>query len=133
MSETTSETDRPGASAPTILVVERDVLIRMAVCAYLRDCGFVVIEAADEDEAMAVLRADFAVRIVVIDLGPTRESKGFELARWVRTQAPRIRTVLTSGTRNLARQAHDLCEEGPVLPKPYSYQELEQRIRRLLK
>jgi DNA-binding response OmpR family regulator len=127
-----SETDSGQAGAPTILVVERDVLIRMAVCAYLRDCGFAVIEAADEDEALAILRSDLEVRIVVIDLGPGRESKGFELAKWVRTHQPRIKLVLTSGVRNLARQAHDLCEEGPILPKPYSYQELEQRIRHLL-
>jgi CheY-like chemotaxis protein len=39
----------------TILVVEDDVLIRMPIAQYLRDCGNRVIEAVSADEAMTVL------------------------------------------------------------------------------
>jgi CheY-like chemotaxis protein len=39
----------------TILVVEDDVLVRMPISQYLRDCGYRVIEAVNADEAMAVL------------------------------------------------------------------------------
>jgi CheY-like chemotaxis protein len=39
----------------TILVVEDDVLIRMPIAQYLRDCGYRVIEAVSADEAMTVL------------------------------------------------------------------------------
>jgi CheY-like chemotaxis protein len=42
-------------SQETVLVVEDDVLIRMPISQYLRDCGYRVIEAANADEAMAVL------------------------------------------------------------------------------
>ena len=38
-----------------VLVVEDDVLIRMAIAEYLRDCGYKVIEAVSADEALAVL------------------------------------------------------------------------------
>jgi hypothetical protein len=30
------------------------------------------------------------------------------------------------------QEAGKLCEEGPLVDKPYVYEELEQRIRRLL-
>jgi CheY-like chemotaxis protein len=39
----------------TILVVEDDVLVRMPISQYLRDCGYKIIEAANADEAMTVL------------------------------------------------------------------------------
>ena len=46
-------TDKP-AFQETILVVEDDVLVRMPIAQYLRDCGYRVIEAVSADEAMAV-------------------------------------------------------------------------------
>ncbi len=41
----------------TILVVDDEVLIRMPIAEYLRDCGYRVVEAANGDEAIAVLTA----------------------------------------------------------------------------
>ena len=38
----------------TVLVVEDEVLLRLSIAAYLRDCGYKVIEAADADEAVLV-------------------------------------------------------------------------------
>jgi CheY-like chemotaxis protein len=125
------KTNTPKAP-PVILVVEGDVLVRMAVCAYLRECGFVVAEAANDSEALTILQSEFNVDCAFIDLGPSGNLKGFELARWVRRNRPPIRVILTSGAKRTAQEAHDLCGEGPVLPKPYSHQQLEQQIRRLL-
>jgi CheY-like chemotaxis protein len=42
-------------SQEIVLVVKDDVLIRIPIAQYLRDCGYRVIEAACADEAMAVL------------------------------------------------------------------------------
>ena len=42
--------------AGTILVVEDEVLIRLVIAEYLRDCGYRVIEAVHADEALLVLR-----------------------------------------------------------------------------
>ena len=41
------EEERP---EPTVLMVEGDVMIRLVVAAYLRECGFKVIEASSVDE-----------------------------------------------------------------------------------
>jgi CheY-like chemotaxis protein len=41
----------------TVLLVEGDVLIRTFVAEYLRECGYRAMEAANVDEALAVLDA----------------------------------------------------------------------------
>jgi CheY-like chemotaxis protein len=47
-------TDKPNRQETT-LFVEDEVLVRMPIAQYLRDCGYRVIEAANADEAMTVL------------------------------------------------------------------------------
>jgi CheY-like chemotaxis protein len=46
------------AGTETVLVVEDEVLIRMVISTYLRDCGYRVIEAANADEAILVLQQE---------------------------------------------------------------------------
>ena len=57
MSASLQEQD-PSATIRTILVVEDEVLVRMPLAEYLRDCGYRVFEAASVAEAKAVLDAD---------------------------------------------------------------------------
>jgi two-component system, response regulator PdtaR len=52
----------------TVLVVEDDVLIRLATADRLRERGFVVVEAADAEEAVALLQAQVPVRLVFTDV-----------------------------------------------------------------
>ena len=40
---------------PTILVVDDEVMIRLAIADYLQECGFKVLEANSADEAVAIL------------------------------------------------------------------------------
>jgi CheY-like chemotaxis protein len=117
---------------PSVLVVEDEVLIRMAVAEYLRDCGYRVIEAGNGDEAVAVLKADRYVDVVFSDVSMPGEIDGFALAQWVRRELPAVRVILTSGIRKTARAASDLCEDSPLLDKPYDHAEVERRIRALL-
>lgn len=127
------ESDEPvQASQPTVLVVEDEVLIRMAVSDYLRECGFHVIEAGSADEAIEVLKADTAVDIVFSDVNMPGSLDGFGLAQWIRRERPQLKVILTSGVSRKAREAGDLCEDGPFLDKPYHHGDLERHIRQLL-
>jgi CheY-like chemotaxis protein len=117
---------------PTVLIVEDEVLIRMAIADYLRDCGYRVVEAGNGNEAVAVLTADPAVDVVFSDVNLPGILNGFSLAQWVRRERPAVRIILTSGIAKSAREAHDLCEEGPLMEKPYEHREVERRIRMLL-
>ena len=119
-------------SQPTVLVVEDEVLIRMAVSDYLRECGFHVVEAGSADEAIEVLKADTVVDVVFSDINMPGKLDGFGLAQWIRRERPQVKVILTSGVTRKAKEAGSLCEHGPVLAKPYHHAELEQQIRRLL-
>ena len=124
--------DAAPAPAPMVLVVEDEVLIRMAVSDHLRDCAFHVVEAGSGDEAVRVLEAGIQVDIVFSDVHMPGEVDGFALSHWVRRERPGVRVILTSGIARAAKAAGDLCEEGPFLAKPYDHRDLERHIRSLL-
>ena len=120
-------------STHTILVVEDEVLIRMLVADYLRECGYQVFEAAGVAEAKAVLDADTPVDLVFTDVNLASEENGFMLASWIRQHHPGTQVLLTSGIANATEKAGDLCESGPLLAKPYTPNVVLQRIQTLLR
>ncbi len=117
----------------TILVVEDEVLVRMVICEYLRDCGYRVIEAAGADEAMLVLQQDdLAIDAVLSDVEMPGSMDGFGLAQWIRLHRPGLDVILVGNPQRAAQAAADLCEHGPTLAKPYEPQAVVARIQRLL-
>ncbi len=132
-----STRDSDGASlalTQTVLVVDDEVLVRMVIAAYLRDCGYRVVEAASADEAMLVIEHDEegAVGVVLSDVEMAGEPDGFALAKWIRGRRPACEVILAGTAARAAEAAGDLCEHGPMLAKPYEPQAVLDRIRRLL-
>ncbi len=120
------------AISETVLVVEDEVLLRLVIAGYLRDCGYKVIEAADADEAVLVLtQPDLVVDVLFSDIEMPGSMDGFGLAQWTRTNRPGLEVILTGSVPRAVNAAANLCEEGPV-PKPYEPQSVHDRIRRLL-
>jgi DNA-binding response OmpR family regulator len=117
----------------TVLVVDGEVIIRTEISAYLRDCGYRVIEAATSDEALHVLSANSEpVKIILTDVQLPGSLDGFGLARWVRSNKPGVGVVLAGTAERAAVVAGELCEDGPTLSKPYDPQIVADRIKRLL-
>lgn len=129
---TTGKNSETAAAGPTVLVVESDVLIRMAVSAYLRECGFKVIEATGGEEATRILQTGTPIDVVFSDVGTPGQADGFGLAQWIRRERPETKVILTSGVKRSAQDAGELCEHGPILAKPYEHGDLERRIRLML-
>lgn len=117
---------------PIVLVVEDEVLIRMAVSDYLRECGYSVIEAGNAAEALTVLDTPVQVDAVLTDFIMPGEMDGFGLARWIRANRPGVEVVIASGVQRKAEKAGDICEDGPDIVKPYDHRDVERRIRALL-
>ncbi|HZY53114.1 MAG TPA: response regulator [Reyranella sp.] len=107
-----------------VLVVEDEVVLRMAVSAHLRDAGFVVIEAVDAEEAVELLRANHKIQLVFSDITMPGTMDGDLLAEWISERYPEILILLTSGVTQRGQQ--------PFIAKPYSFIELERRIERML-
>jgi len=119
-------------SQQTILVVEDEVLVRMPIAQYLRDCGYKVIEASNADEAIQVLlHQETPVDVVFSDIDMPGAVDGFELAKWIREHRPGLDVLLAGTVPRAVESAKGLCEQGPV-PKPYEAQVVHNHIRRLL-
>ena len=117
---------------PTILVVEDEVLIRLVIAEYLRECGYRVHEAVSAEEAILILQSpEVSIDIVFSDVEMPGGMDGFGLARWIRANLPQIQVILTSGAERSADIAGTLCEAGPLMKKPYHTQAVVDRIKEL--
>jgi CheY-like chemotaxis protein len=121
---------------PTVLVVEDDYIVCMAIAEHLHSCGYCVLEAGNADDAIAVLKADARIgariNVVFSDVQMPGSMDGFGLAGWVRRERPGTKIILTSGVSCALEAANDLCDGGPLLDKPYNPAEVVRRIRTLL-
>ena len=68
------------AAGPVLLVVDDETLIRMNGVAILEDAGFKVLEAANADEAIAMLEHAPEVRLMFSDVDMPGSMNGVELA-----------------------------------------------------
>lgn len=106
----------PGA---TILVADDDVLTRIAVAEYLRECGFRVIEASGGREAKTVLQHGPEIHVLFSDARLAGDDSGFALAHWVRRHRPRINVILSAGLVRKSEAAARLCAGGETeAPSP---------------
>jgi CheY-like chemotaxis protein len=105
----------------------------MVISEYLRTCGYKVIEAANGDEAIVVLQqAEIVVDVVLSDIEMPGAIDGFGLSRWVRAKKPGLEVILVGSPSRAADAAADLCEDGPMVSKPYEPQVVVDRTKRLL-
>jgi CheY-like chemotaxis protein len=135
-----AETKRAGSSfpdpkerCPAVLVVEDEVLIRLVIADYLRECGFKVYEAGNALEAVEILESDeAAIDLVFSDVRLPGEMSGFALAQWVRKNRPGLPVVITSGDSRKSEVAKELCENEPFFAKPYDVQGVVAHIRAMI-
>jgi DNA-binding response OmpR family regulator len=120
-------------SQQTVLVVDAEVLVRLTISAYLRDCGYRVVEAATVEEAQTVLlQTELTIEAVLAGVDLPGPMDGFALSRWIRDHRHGLDVLLAGTPARAAERAADLCEQGPDLARPYEPQVVVDRIRRLL-
>jgi CheY-like chemotaxis protein len=117
------------AAASVLLVVEDDVMIRALMSDYLRGEGFTVIEAADADEGLQVLRSAGGLALMVTDVRMPGAVDGIELARQARQLRPGLRLIVSSGH---AAEPEALRAADLFMRKPYDLAHLTRRIRELI-
>jgi DNA-binding response OmpR family regulator len=114
----------------TIIVLEPDVLVRMVIAKYLRECGFRVIEGTAAGDVWAAIDSGLDIDVVFAEVRLAGETDGFSLARLVRQKHPQIDVILTSSVDGAAEKSRQLCDDGPV-GKPYHPEDVAARIRQL--
>lgn len=120
-------------SAPTILLFDDDVLVRMPLAEYLRDCGYRVFEAGHLAEAQSLLNGRVRADLVFARVKPGSKQNGFMLASWVRQHHPNVKVLLSPGIAKATEQAGDLCSKGPHSQVPYEHGAVLRRIQNLLR
>jgi PAS domain S-box-containing protein len=120
-------------SGETVLVVEDDEEVRAYSAEVLRDLGYHVLEASDGNAALRILeRPELRVDLLFTDVVMPHMS-GRELADSARQLRPGLKVLYTSGyTRNAIVHGGRLDPGVALLPKPFTLQDLAERVRDLL-
>jgi len=126
----TRETTASGQA--TIMILEPEIIARMALADYLRQCGYRVIEGYRPEEVFTVLKAGKQIDIVLtqVRLGSDLDLDGVALSKRLRESHPDIDVVVAVGTANAVDRAAELCDAGPQ-ERPYHPQDLLRRIQLL--
>lgn len=118
-----------GAKGAVVLVVEDETLLRMQAIDVIERAGFVVLEAANADQAIQILESRDDVRVVFTDVDMPGSMDGLKLAHAIRGRWPPIELIVTSGHYTV--NAGELPARGRFLPKPYQSEEVVQSLREL--
>ena len=114
--------------ADTILLVEDQTLVRMAICQYLEECGYNVLQADDADQALALLQRHPEIAVMFTDVRMPGSMDGLGLARWVIEHKPRIAVIVASGHVAQETVMKELCG-AKAFSKPYNFEEVTNHIR----
>jgi CheY-like chemotaxis protein len=116
---------------PVVLLVEDELLVRMAAAEDLQDAGFHVLEAANADLALAVLEVcSHDVQVLFTDIDMPGSMNGLDLAESVQRRWPHISLLISSAYHKpLPEQIPD---DGRFVPKPYSSEDVVRCIRELV-
>jgi two-component sensor histidine kinase/FixJ family two-component response regulator len=92
----------PGPSAPNVLVVEDEMVLRMRAVDIVEDAGYNSIEAVNADEALAILESRSDISVLFTDIQMPGTLDGLKLAHAVHKRWPAIKIILVSGQVNLS-------------------------------
>jgi DNA-binding NtrC family response regulator len=105
------------SKSATVLIVQREGVVALELAARLADMGLTVLQAADADEAVALLDDHSEIKLLVTDVRMAGSVDGIRLAHHVRERWPPVKIIITSGMMGTA--ASDLPPGTIILPKPY--------------
>lgn len=115
----------------TILLVEDDPRLRRVLSRRLRGLGYQIFEAENSGAAMAHLAAQPEIALVFTDMMMPGGMTGLELAETALTARPELKVLFTSGYAepSVVGLGH---KKGAWLKKPYTAEELADKIREVL-
>ncbi len=117
----------------TLLLVEDEEMVRILGTRVLSSHGYLVLEAADGDEALEVCKHhEGPIDLLVTDV-VMPGMNGRELAQRLSTVIPNAAVLFISGYTGGALVEHGVLQEGTnFLQKPFSPHRLVQKVREVL-
>jgi CheY-like chemotaxis protein len=111
-----------------ILLVEDDELLMMSFSDMLRDMGHEVFEAPTAADALACLRSNAEIEVLITDI-QMPDMNGQELVKLVRQMAPDLPVIYSSGYRPDKIADLDSDRRTRFLEKPFGPAELTETFR----
>ncbi|MEC9367751.1 MAG: response regulator, partial [Pseudomonadota bacterium] len=105
-----------------IRVVDDDGAVRATMVEYLRDAGYVVLEAGEGEEALRII-ARARVDLLVTDYSMPGMT-GAELAQKIRKARPELPIIFVSGNIDSKGIEQDFPESTLLLRKPFNAEQL---------
>jgi signal transduction histidine kinase len=122
-----------GAAAgagPVVLVVEDDPVVREFAVAACRECGCVVHEAGDGEQALRVLEQHSDIALLFTDVGLPGGMNGRQLAGAAVARRPDLKVLYMTGYTANAIVHHGVIDAGVnLLGKPFSVSALAAKIK----
>lgn len=120
------------ASRETVLVVEDADVVRMLTVEVLDELGYQVLEACDGQQALAILRSDTEIDLLLTDIG-LPGMNGQELAAVARELRPGLRVLFATGYAEIVSiDGSELATQMDMIAKPFSIDELRDKVASLL-
>ncbi len=120
-----------GQRSEIILVVEDEESVRRATKRILIKKGYTVLEAADGNEALPLIRSHPNIDLLLTDLIMSGMG-GRELVRVLRSEGRAIPTLYMSGYTKDAVMRSELDPDIMVVEKPFSQDDLAAKVREVL-
>lgn len=117
----------------TILVVEDEPMVRSIAVQMLKRLGYSTLEAENGREAIEVAESYKGIIELMLTDVVMPEMNGREAAEALHLLRPQTRVLFTSGYTDEIIGAHGILARGvEFLPKPYSFRQLADHVRRIL-
>lgn len=116
-----------------VLVVDDDADVRQVVIRQMHTLGFDVLDAPDGSAALALLRGDPSIRLLLTDVVMPGPVQGTDLAEIASVEFPKLKIILMTGYAKSAVENGRRKSNGYVkLTKPVQLNELVRVVSRVL-
>jgi two-component system cell cycle sensor histidine kinase/response regulator CckA len=132
VAEVPAPVTRPRAGTQTVLVVEDAEGLRELVTRLLKRLGYIVLVAANADEALRLFEANASIDVLLTDVVMPGAS-GADLSRQLLEIRPTLKVIYMSGYTDEAIVQHGVLNPGiALLNKPFTSEALGRKIREVL-
>ncbi len=128
----TSIAETPRGKGEIILLVEDDATVRSIISDALKDLGYSVLLAADARPAIALLKSDQPIDLLVSDV-VLPHVNGRKLAEMARALRPQLKVLFVSGYAENATSRGDFLDTGmDMLTKPFALDTLGAKVHAII-
>ncbi len=116
-----------------VLVVDDEPTVRMLIVDTLQDCGYKVFEATDGNGALAILRSEARIDLLITDVGLPGGINGRQIADAGRALRANLKVLFVTGYAESAVLGNEhLDPDMQIMTKPFTIEAIGEKIRQLL-